>query len=842
MISYTFADTALLLHKGWQLIGSTSKITDMQIFDKAHVEQVWHYDASAQKWKGYSPQSDIAKKIQEKGYETISTLESWHGFWIKSKDEWVLMLPSENQTSDENITLQKGWNLISLPVDTVVSPHIFDGKTVWKYAPGDQWQLFDPEAKENFPAISHITNSDGIWVKSNKKQIISTVSDSAKLHNFATVEAMKNYIRDMLLTYRRPYCGYYPLAVIEAADTTMKQGDFADTPNEAPVTAQQADNASETNLQEERVDEADIIKHDNTRIFYLSSKENDFNRMQVNVTTFERITNNELSPLTTIEIEGNAVDLYLTDNKLIVLSKYGMDNYKPLNPTPAEKIVIQNGGDVSSMIVEIFNVEDITNIQRTHIFKINGQLNSSRLIDGKLYLITRFSPEVQITYPPIYVDAPECKEYFTGSNDTNDATPVPAEESGSPTKRAAVISVPNQQTTYQKYARCYTLRMDENGKFYRPDYEHPQISYEKLIPYYKRDHSSEEMLITPETFYASDKKDQEPTISTVSKIDIATGRLEKTSSVLGYNNTLYASQNALYMVSDQYPIFYTFDRFDARSIIYKFNLGEEMGYKAAGFVGGTVLNQFSLSEYNNTLRIATTSGNSWQNNTINRLYTLKTIHDTLLIQGVLSGLGKEGERIRSVRFLGDKGYIVTFRQTDPFYTLDLSDPLHPKKVGELKINGFSSYLHPVSEDLILGFGRDATPDGRLLGLKIELFSVSDFANPVSLDSYTLPGNYTRSEIEYNHKALAYRDSDKLLAFPYNLNQNYHYDKDYLGIFQIANNKINTFKALPGANENSYQSYKIFQRGLIFDMNNQTYVAYFSNGKINYATLDDLREE
>ncbi len=172
-LSFGFADSALLLKKGWQLIGSTSKIEDMNIFESKNVEQIWQFDANEQKWRGYSPDSEIQKKINDRGYAKILTIESWHGFWIKSKNEWALTFPTDTDKSDENITLKKGWNLISLPINTVVSPHIFDGKTLWKYAKNNQWEFFEKKTKENFPTISHITNSDGIWVRSNEDQNIS---------------------------------------------------------------------------------------------------------------------------------------------------------------------------------------------------------------------------------------------------------------------------------------------------------------------------------------------------------------------------------------------------------------------------------------------------------------------------------------------------------------------------------------------------------------------------------------------------------------------------------------------------------------------------------------------
>ncbi len=834
--SSAFAQSVLLLHKGWQLIGATSKITDMQRFDADHVEQIWHYDAVTQKWKGYSPQKEIAKKMRDKGYETIKALESWHGFWIKSKDTWALTLPTDTN-SDENITLHKGWNLISLPVNSVVSPHIFDGHTVWKYASKKGWELFESsDTQEQFPTITHITNSDGIWVKSDKEQTISTVSDAAKLHTFKTFKQMQSFIRDMALTHRRPWCGYYPVKVLEAP---VAQADMvpAEGKNSISAPAQSVEDSSQTNLQEAGVDEADVIKHNDKAIFFLFYDRR-FGQNRIGITTFEAIANGNTQPLHTIPAEGSANDLYIAGEDLIVLSQR---TNKYLIDKPEEMIPLHQN-DPNSFMIEIFDIRDITDIKKRAKITINGTINSSRIIDGKLYLISRFTPYVIPKYPRIYVDAPECKEYFAPHEGDN-VTEI--EEGGGETFVPKPVQTTLQRTIvaeeYKKYARCYGLQVDKSGRFYREDYDNPTIKEEHLIPY-NEIAGKKEMLITPQTLYTSDKKDQEPVITTVSQIDIAEGKLEKSSSILGYTDTVYASQEGVYLVSTLFPYFYSFDRYEERTALYRFNLGGDLGYDAFGFVKGRVLNQFSLSEYNNTLRIATTIGNSWQGDTDNRLYTLKPIESSLIIQGVLSGLGKKGETIHSVRFMGNRGYIVTFRQTDPFYTLDLSDPTHPKKVGELKVAGFSSYLHPIDGNLILGIGRDATPDGQTAGLKLELFDVSNFAHPRSLDSYTLPGNYTYSEVEHNHKALAYRPSDHLMAFAYQSNDyNYNYPnrRSLLGVYQINADQIAVYTPIEAQEESFYNT---FERGLIFDLGDRTYIAYFHNGTISYNTLDRLNKE
>ena len=142
---------------------------------------------------------------------------------------------------------------------------------------------------------------------------------------------------------------------------------------------------------------------------------------------------------------------------------------------------------------------------------------------------------------------------------------------------------------------------------------------------------------------------------------------------------------------------------------------------------GTLLNQFSLSEDKGVLRAATTIGFGAE---AESKVTTLTAGDRRLVQrGQVGGLGR-GERIYAVRFIGDVGYVVTFRETDPLYTVDLCDPPGPRVRGELKIPGYSAYLHPVADDLLLGVGQEATEDGRVQGLQFSLFDVSDLARPV----------------------------------------------------------------------------------------------------------------
>ena len=191
---------------------------------------------------------------------------------------------------------------------------------------------------------------------------------------------------------------------------------------------------------------------------------------------------------------------------------------------------------------------------------------------------------------------------------------------------------------------------------------------------------------------------------------------------------------------------------------------KDLSIDSVGSVPGKLLNQFSLDEYKGDLRAATTVGEnflSWgfgfgagnSSDTANDVYILG---GGLKTEGSVIDLG-QGERIYAVRFIEDKGYVVTFKQVDPFYVLDLSDPMNPAKKGELKIPGYSSYLHPIAKNKILGVGEE---NGKV---KMSLFDVSDAANPSEIAKYNLDEFY--SEISATHHAFLLDSKHQIFFLP-----------------------------------------------------------------------------
>ena len=244
------------------------------------------------------------------------------------------------------------------------------------------------------------------------------------------------------------------------------------------------------------------------------------------------------------------------------------------------------------------------------------------------------------------------------------------------------------------------------------------------------------------------------------------------ASVLAAGQNVYASTNTMWISTNQWYDWGNFNdeqREQAEenftSQLHGFTIGGQAPeYLASGSVRGHLLNQFAMSEYEGTLRVATTDGTIWGNNNDSESFvTTFDIGGTELVQlGQVGEMGR-GEQIFSVRFVGDTAYVVTFRQTDPFYTVDLSDPANPTVLGELKITGFSGQLHPLGPNHVLGIGQEATEEGRTTGAKVTLFDVSDLADPIDVANWTLDNSW--SDAQWDHKAFLWWPQENLAVLP-----------------------------------------------------------------------------
>jgi len=246
-------------------------------------------------------------------------------------------------------------------------------------------------------------------------------------------------------------------------------------------------------------------------------------------------------------------------------------------------------------------------------------------------------------------------------------------------------------------------------------------------------------------------------------------------TVVADGDTVYASEKSLY-VAHQADLWRARGRATTeRTELHQFDISESgrPQHVASGAVPGTLLNQYAMSEHDGHLRVATTRMRS--QTTESTVYVLASREKSLAQVGSVGGLGKD-ESIHAVRFAGDRGYVVTFRQTDPVYTLDLRDPQRPRVTGELKINGYSAYLHPVDDKTLIGVGQDATGDGRRLGTQISVFDVADPTTPRRVAQHRLPSS--SSEAEFDPHAFLYWPKDGLIVVPVNGHSNVAFDSPY----------------------------------------------------------------
>ncbi len=307
-------------------------------------------------------------------------------------------------------------------------------------------------------------------------------------------------------------------------------------------------------------------------------------------------------------------------------------------------------------------------------------------------------------------------------------------------------------------------------------YRHYEGNYSLNVPEITIDNDTKK--IPYDQIYYADSPEIVDTMTHVIAINLNDMEINEKSFLIGISENMYMSENNIYLVYTKYEydtdplIGLPYTSYEETTVIHKIQVDNgDIGYVSNGEVPGHVLNQFSMDEHNNFFRLATTKGFSWDetNPSKNNIYILdENLKRISAIEGIA-----EGEQIYSSRFIGDKAYLVTFKNTDPFYTIDLSDPYDPKILGYLKIPGYSNYLHPYDENHIIGIGKDTveTNDTNFAwyqGLKIALFDVSDFENPKEIDKMIIGDRGTDSPALYDHKAFLFDKGKELLVLPISL--------------------------------------------------------------------------
>ncbi|GAA0348723.1 beta-propeller domain-containing protein [Bacillus horti] len=561
---------------------------------------------------------------------------------------------------------------------------------------------------------------------------------------------------------------------------TFNQNDSSGAEEESGAIADTAANSSEfaeTNLQVAGVDEADIVKTDGQNVY--SFRQSNTGQSSLLVSRVYPIE--DMSILQEVEYEEYfyPFSMYVDEQHLVVIGQeylpyiaQGYDNdTEQATENVARDLISPAGHSMTKVIV--YNRDNSGKLQTERELEFEGSYLSSRKIDKDIYVLTN-----------------EYLSYVEPRTGRLKETIAP------PTYRDTSISEDYHYISYDQM-------------FYFPD---PSMNYLNVAG------------------FSLDKPEQ--------PVDL--------NAYLGGGQDIYGTKEHLFVTQSNYR---TLDStLDSNAVsadmavsrpffgggvesttIYKFAWKEgRTEFITQGDVPGRMLNQFSMDEHNGHLRIATTSGDMWaedENQSENHLFVMD---HQLQIVGQIDGIAP-GEQIYSARFMGDRAYMVTFRTVDPLFVLDLQDPTQPTVLGELKIPGFSNYLHPYDENHVIGFGMDTEEfvetdwqgNEREMaiqtGVKLTLFDITDPNQPKEKFVEKIGDQGTYSDLNHNHKALLFSKERDIFAFP-----------------------IQVYKALPNnTNKSPWQETKFDYQGIyIYGINSDQ--GFQLKGKISQMSQEQIQ--
>lgn len=618
-------------------------------------------------------------------------------------------------------------------------------------------------------------------VNENKANTSQNVTIEQKLANQSKIIKFENYdeLKDFLennQTANNNNWGYGGLmrkgmafdevAELDSAANLTKQAlPTAGVVEESEAENKKENNYSKTNIQVEGVDEADIIKTDGNFIYAVAKN----SLFIVKATPAEK---GEV--LSKIEFKDRPTDIYLNKNFLVI---YGYDQKL------YESDIYRSFKRRSSYVfVKIFDISDPKNPKQVRDLDLEGNFVDSRMIGDYLYLVTNnynfyYLPSEPVvpriieegkTLPSVCEADTKCFApdvyYFDLPYDNYNYSTVTAINikdvnakingevylmSGS---QNMYVSEKNLYITYTKYLSEYELAMEVTK----------DLIFTKLTA--KEQERIKKIEAVEDTILSKSEK-MAKIAAIIERYQTGLSEQEQKSLETEIKNKLKEKYSDLSKELE-------------KTVVHKIAINNgQLEYRATGEVTGSVLNQFTMDESGNYFRIATTKNTTWSQfsdqpnqESYSNLYVLD---ENLKNVGALEKLA-EGERIYSVRFMQNRVYLVTFKQTDPLFVIDLSKPNNPQVLGKLKIPGFSNYLHPYDETTLIGIGKETMENesGGVIatGLKISLFDVADVANPKESAKHEMGGRGSDSIALNDHKAFLFSREKNLLVLPVSLTE------------------------------------------------------------------------
>ncbi|MBX4212057.1 beta-propeller domain-containing protein [Candidatus Pacearchaeota archaeon] len=538
---------------------------------------------------------------------------------------------------------------------------------------------------------------------------------------------------------------------------------LANTPAVASADSKSAAGAaySTTNNQVDGVDEADIVKNDGKYIYTVAGN---------NVIIVDADPNN-MKIIGNISFEQNVRNIFINGDKLVVFQdSYGYASPKAAAVEGDSSAAITRpcfyggcGGYAQRTMIYVYDTSDKKNPSLKLNMSADGNYVESRMIGDYIYLINSQYANIDNPMPMYSLNGieksmpPQDFYYFDYPDRDYVFTSVFAVNINDYNVESKVYLTGATETTFVSENNIYITSMktiDYN------DYQRRFVNdaYLPLLP------SGEQQKI--KEILNSDKLGYEK----YNEIDKTIQ--DYSLSLRGADKDEFDSK----LMKAQQNFAESIQKEQERTVIHKIHIsGDNIEYVEQGEVPGRTLNQFSMDEYKGNLRIATTTGNTWEGKSSNNFYILDK---NMNVIGKVEDLAK-GESIYSARFLGDRAYLVTFKSIDPLFVIDASNPTNPRVLGYLKIPGYSNYLHPYDENHVIGIGKDVNEsidadkvhsEGAVYytavgGIKVSLFDVSDVENPKEQAKIVIGERGSDSLALQDHKAVLFDKEKGLLVIP-----------------------------------------------------------------------------
>ena len=522
---------------------------------------------------------------------------------------------------------------------------------------------------------------------------------------------------------------------------------------------------SQTNVQVKGIDEGDIVKTNGEKIFV--GKPNKLIVVNSVIPPIDDIYNIEISKETTnyeyyTGPQETIKTLLLDDDLLyLVTTKYTEESKFDNSLLYPQKLFLP------TTVVTTYEIKE-NSLEKLSTIEIDGEYYQSRLKESYLYLITNsnnFYYNNPILLDDIIINP--IKETKDGVVSSLDRTIIMPKDGTPENKNMYTVTTIKYDASKDSVIDSLDVLLDYSSTIYMSEdnlyIAHKENSYwgPWFFRGYYNDNTEVFKAIYKDVYPSSIQREIERNMENQEKIlDILNdyyNSLDKDEKEELYNNIQKAT--------DKYYQEKQTER--EKTYINKIALKEDgkLGEITTGFVSGNLLNQFSLDQdKDGYLRVAIT----YTNKNYKNENGIVILDSSLKEYSKLDGLA-EDERIYSVRFMGDKVFLVTFKQIDPFFVIDLSNRRNPEVLGYLKIPGYSSYLHPISDTLILGVGQDTSINQwggtSTDGVKVTLFDVSDYENPEELATYKVSAQNSYTPVQNDHKAFLYIEKNNLIVLP-----------------------------------------------------------------------------